>query len=78
MKKLNGINVVVIMSDNEVSQDPLKSEHLIPVVIGQLLDRGKMNVKVLRTDYIWYGITYKEDIVIVKERLMRCYKTTYI
>ena len=27
-----------------------------------------MNVKVLRTDDTWYGMTYKEDVITVKER----------
>ena len=54
--------------DKEVCQDPLKSEYLIPVFIGQLLEQGKMNVKVLRTDDTWYGMTYKEDVITVKER----------
>ena len=54
--------------DKEVCQDPLKSEYLIPVFIGQLLDQGKLNVKVLRTDDTWYGMTYKEDVITVKER----------
>lgn len=54
--------------EKEVSQDPLKSEYLIPVFIGQLLEQGKMNVKVLRTNDTWYGMTYKEDVITVKER----------
>ena len=54
--------------DKEVCQDPLKSEYLIPVFIGQLLEQGKLNVKVLRTDDTWYGMTYKEDVITVKER----------
>lgn len=54
--------------NKEVSQDPLKSEYLIPVFIGLLLEQGKMNVKVLRTDDTWYGMTYKEDVITVKER----------
>ena len=54
--------------EKEACQDPLKSEYLIPVFIGQLLEQGKMNVKVLRTDDTWYGMTYKEDVIIVKER----------
>ena len=54
--------------NKEVSQNPLKSEYLIPVFIGQLLEQGKMNVKVLRTDDTWYGMTYKEDVITVKER----------
>lgn len=54
--------------EKEVCQDPLKSEYLIPVFIGQLLKQGKTNVKVLRTDDTWYGMTYKEDVITVKER----------
>ena len=54
--------------NKEVSQNPLKSEYLIPVFIGQLLEQGKMNVKVLRTNDTWYGMTYKEDVITVKER----------
>ena len=54
--------------EKEASQDPLKSEFLIPVFIGQLLEQGKMNVKVLRTEDTWYGMTYKEDVITVKER----------
>lgn len=54
--------------DKEVCQDPLKSEYLIPVFIGQLLEQGEINVKVLRTDDTWYGMTYKEDVITVKER----------
>ena len=54
--------------DKEVCQDPLKSEYLIPVFIGQLLEQGKLNVKVLLTDDTWYGMTYKEDVITVKER----------
>lgn len=54
--------------DKEVSQDPLKSEYLIPVFIGQLLEQGNMNVKVLRTNDTWYGMTYKEDVITVKEK----------
>ena len=54
--------------NKEVSQNPLKSEYLIPVFIGQLLEQGKMNVKVLRTNDTWYGMTYKEDVITVKEK----------
>lgn len=57
-----------VFFDEEVSQEPLKSEFLIPVCIGQLLEQGKMNVKVLRTDDTWYGMTYKDDVITVKEK----------
>lgn len=51
----------------EVPLNPLKAEYLIPTFIGQLLQEGKLTVRVLRTDDSWYGITYKEDVPAVKE-----------
>ena len=51
----------------EVPANPLKAEYLIPTFVGQLLQKGKLTVKVLRTDDSWYGMTYKEDVPAVKE-----------
>ena len=51
----------------EVPLNPLKAECLIPTFIGQLLEQGRLTVKVLRTDDIWYGMTYKEDVPAVNE-----------
>lgn len=53
--------------EKEVPQNPLKSEYLIPIYIGELLSEGRMAVKVLRTNDTWYGMTYKEDVAAVRE-----------
>ena len=53
--------------EKEVPDNPLKSEYLIPIFIGELLEQGKMSVKVLRTNDTWYGMTYHEDVVAVKD-----------
>lgn len=53
--------------EKEVPADPQKAEYLIPTFIGELIDAGEMSVKVLQTDDTWYGMTYKEDVVAVKE-----------
>ena len=45
----------------------MKAEYLIPTFIGELLAENKMAVKVLRSNDTWYGMTYKEDVVAVKE-----------
>ena len=50
----------------EVPGNPLKAEYLIPSFIGELLEQGKMSVKVLRTNDTWYGMTYHEDVAAVK------------
>ena len=41
--------------------------YLIPTFIGELLAEGKMDVKVLRTNDTWYGMTYKEDVMAVRD-----------
>ena len=39
----------------------LKSEFLIPSVVDELVHEGKASLKVLNTDSVWFGVTYKED-----------------
>ena len=53
--------------EKEVPGNPQKAEYLIPIFIGELLAEDKMSVKVLRTNDTWYGMTYKEDVTVVKE-----------
>ena len=52
--------------EKEVVTNSLKAEYLIPTFIGELLEQGKMSVKVLRSNDTWYGMTYKEDVAAVK------------
>lgn len=58
----------------EVPANPLKAEYLIPTFIGELLAQGKMQVKVLKTNDTWYGMTYKEDVAAVKESFRQMLK----
>ena len=53
--------------EKEVPGNPLKAEYLIPIFIGELLEQGKMSVKVLKTDDTWYGMTYHEDVAAVRD-----------
>ena len=53
-----------------VPGNPMKAEFLIPTFIGELLAEDKMSVKVLRTNDTWYGMTYKEDVAVVKASFM--------
>ena len=39
----------------------LKSEFLIPTVVDELVNESKATLKVLNTDSVWFGVTYKED-----------------
>lgn len=53
--------------EKDVPANPLKAEYLIPIFIGQLLEKGQMAVKVLKTNDTWYGMTYREDVDAVRE-----------
>ena len=53
--------------ENTVPENPLKSEYLLPVLIGRLLREGSHAVRVLETKDRWFGVTYKEDKDIVAE-----------
>ena len=53
--------------EKEVPGNPMKAEYLIPIFIGELLEQGKMSVKVLKTNDTWYGMTYHEDVASVKD-----------
>ena len=39
----------------------LKSEFLIPTVVDELVQEGKVTLSLLSTDSVWFGVTYKED-----------------
>lgn len=38
-----------------------KAEYLLPTIVGGLLHSGKADVKVLKSNDQWFGVTYKED-----------------
>ncbi len=39
----------------------MKSEYLLPTIIGALLEESKIRVKVLNSNDKWFGVTYRED-----------------
>lgn len=46
---------------SKVEPENLKAEYLLPTIIGELLEEGKLAVKVLKSHDKWFGVTYKED-----------------
>jgi len=40
----------------------LKSEFYIPTVVNTLVQGGLAHLEVLRSDAVWFGITYREDL----------------
>lgn len=53
--------------NNTVPSNPLKSEYLLPTIIGGMLREGACTVRALPTSDTWYGMTYKEDVAAVQE-----------
>lgn len=52
-------------------ENPLKAEYLLPIYVGQLLQQGRVNVRVLQTGDKWFGVTYREDKPAVTESFRR-------
>lgn len=50
-----------------LSANPLKCEFFLPSAVQQLMEEGKAEVAVLKSEDRWYGVTYKED----KETVMK-------
>ncbi len=44
-----------------LEENPMKCEYFLPSVVSDLIEEEKADVKVLRSEDRWYGITYKED-----------------
>ncbi len=54
---------------SQLNPDDLKSEYLLPTIIGDLLENNKVSVKVLKSNDEWFGVTYKEDKQTVKDSI---------
>lgn len=52
-----------------IETNPIKYEALLPNHIGYMVRDKKANVKVLRSEDSWMGVTYKEDKPIVQEKI---------
>lgn len=58
---------------NEAGTD-IKKECLLPVMVGSLLERGALEVSVLRSADRWFGMTYREDREVVGRELRRLHE----
>ena len=53
--------------EEKVPANPEKAEYLLPIYVGELLQKGEVAVEVLETKDAWFGVTYKEDKETVTE-----------
>lgn len=54
-----------------IPEDDNSNEYLLPTVIGDLLENGKVAVKVMESNDKWFGVTYKEDKETVMEEIKK-------
>ena len=45
--------------------DDLNAEYLLPSVVNQLIEENRIRVVLLETKDVWYGMTYKDDVITV-------------
>lgn len=53
-----------------LDKEESKCEYLLPIYIDELLKKRKAQVKVLKTDATWFGVTYQED----KEAVVKAFQ----
>lgn len=63
-----------VFFETDVVENPLKSEYLLPTIIGGKLAEGACTVQALPTSDTWYGMTYKEDVAAVQQAFSRLIK----
>ncbi len=47
--------------ERELERNPLKCEYFLPFVVNDLMEEGRVRVKVLTVHDVWHGVTYAED-----------------
>lgn len=55
--------------DRILDQDPIRGECYLPILVTDMLSRGRAQVRMLSTADKWYGVTYREDKPAVVEAL---------
>lgn len=44
-----------------LTPEDIKKEHVLPTLVGELVSKGKIDVKVMSSKDSWVGVTYAED-----------------
>ena len=54
-----------------LAPEDIKSEYLLPTIIGSCIREGRGRVKVLESHDRWFGVTYKEDKQVVVDSIRK-------
>lgn len=57
--------------DEGLANNPLKCEYLLPKTAGELIREGTDSMELLVSHDTWYGITYIQDLPLLKQQLQR-------
>lgn len=57
--------------ETEVTINPTKSEFFLPTVVQHMIEKQKVQVKVLNSDDKWFGVTYREDKEVVQKEIAK-------
>lgn len=55
----------------EANKENLKAEFFLPSIVNEILKSKTTSVKVLKSDAKWFGVTYKEDKIIVQKAIKK-------
>ena len=55
-------------------QGNIKAEYALPTMVDKLIKAGKLEISVLSTESVWFGVTYKEDKAFVAKELLKMHK----
>jgi len=55
----------------ELTNNPLKCEHVIPTMIGETIKEKTFTIKVIPSENEWFGVTYQEDKPYVVEQFLK-------
>lgn len=56
---------------NSLKPGDISSEYLIPVLMGELISKDKVHIKVLPVHEKWFGMTYQEDRICVRNAIKK-------
>ncbi|MCC8107400.1 MAG: nucleotidyltransferase [Clostridiales bacterium] len=59
---------------NELDENAQKAEYLLPTIADRLLKEGRANIAVLPSNDKWFGVTFREDVPIVRASILELIK----
>lgn len=55
--------------ENKDGKDLTTEEYLLPTIVGEELKKGTIQVRCLRTEDHWFGVTYQEDKQVAEQEI---------